>query len=209
MNSDRRKTRLMIVAALAASALVLGGFIVLVWAAAEPASRPDYQGYDLENAWFDGKPWAWMLDMFNQPSIKPQESGTVQRFPLQSVPRSGAEPFIPATAMVRGQLLRDQIPTNPTEATAASIERGREMYDIFCAVCHGDKGQAGTPVTQKGMPAPPIAAMLPIFSEAHFYNKIRFGGPLMPAYGFQTSRQERWDMVNYMKSPRFGKGGAQ
>ena len=28
----------------------------------------------------------------------------------------------------------------------------------------------------------------------------------MPAYGAQTSVQDRWDMVNYMMSDSFGKG---
>jgi hypothetical protein len=62
-----------------------------------------------------------------------------------------------------------------------------------------------TPVVQRGMPAPPIAMLLTVLTEAHLYNKARYGGPLMPAYGFQTTRQERWDLVNYMKSAEFGK----
>ncbi len=55
------------------------------------------------------------------------------------------------------------------------------------------------------MPAPPIRVLLTIMSDAHLYNKIRLGGPIMTAYGFQTTQMERWDMVNYMKSADFGK----
>ena len=50
-----------------------------------------------------------------------------------------------------------------------------------------------------------IVGLVVAFSEAHLYNKIRYGGPIMPAYGFQTSQTERWNMVNYMKSQEFGK----
>ena len=149
------------------------------------------------------------MDMFNQPSIKPQEEGTFQAFPVHSVPRTGVETFIEAFALVDGQLQRDRVPSNPTVASPDSIGRGRVMYDIYCAVCHGADGNAGTPVTLRGMPAPPIRLMLPILTDAHLYNKIRYGGPIMPAYGFQTTRVERWDMVNYMKSVQFGKGTAQ
>ncbi len=55
------------------------------------------------------------------------------------------------------------------------------------------------------MPAIPIKPLVVAFTEAHLYNKIRYGGPIMPPYGFQTTRKERWDMVNYMKSQDFGK----
>lgn len=191
-------------------ALVLIGVasLAIVWAAAGQ-KKPDYQGYNLDRPWFDGKEWDWFLDMFNQPSIKPQEVGTFQQIPPGTVPRTGVEPFIPAAAMKNDQLVRDQLPKNPTQATPESIAGGKVMYETFCGVCHGNTGEAGTPVAQKGMPAPPIKAMLGFLSEPHLYNKIRYGGPLMPSYGFQTSQKERWNMVNYMKSAEFGKGGSQ
>ena len=208
MNSNPRKAKLALVGCVVTLVIIGAVSLAIVWASAGSA-KPDYQGYDLSRPWFDGKGWAWFLDMFDQPSIKPQEQGTFQRFPADSVPRTGREPFIDAMAIRDGRLLRDLIPSNPTQATPASLARGRVLYEIYCGVCHGDKGQAGTPVTKKGMPAPPIGAMLGFLSEAHLYNKIRYGGPIMPTYGFQTSQKDRWDMVNYMKSARFGKGGTQ
>lgn len=210
MNSKQRNLKVALVGCLVTLLVLAVTSLAIVWAAAgSREQRPDYQGYDLSRPWFDGKSWAWFLDMMDQPSVKPQEPGTFQRFPTDSVPRTGAEPVIAATAIRDGKLLRDQIPLNPTQATPASLARGRVLYETYCGVCHGNKGEAGTPVTKKGMPAPPIGAMLGFLTEPHLYNKIRYGGPIMPSYGYQTSRQDRWDMVNYMKSPRFGKGGPQ
>lgn len=205
MNSEKRQGRLILLGVLAGVA-VLALFVatVALWAANQRGAAPDYLGYNLEAPWFDGKPWPWFLDMFDQPSVKPQESGTFQRFPTDSVPRSGVEPTIPATAMVEGRLQRDVEPANPTEATEASIANGRENYQRFCAACHGADGLADTPVVQLGMPAPPIDRLVGLLSEAHLYNKIRYGGAIMPGYGFQTTQQERWDMVNYLKSEQFG-----
>ncbi|MCZ6472208.1 MAG: cytochrome c [SAR324 cluster bacterium] len=208
MNFKPRKAKFALVACLIALLAIGAVSIAIVWAASD-RKKPDYQGFDLSRPWFDGKEWAWFLDMMDQPSIKPQETGSFQRFPRDSVPRRGVEPVIDAAAIKDGRLLRDLIPPNPTQATPASLAQGRVLYETYCGVCHGNKGEAGTPVTKKGMPAPPIGAMLGFLSEAHLYNKIRYGGPIMPSYGIQTSQQDRWDMVNYMKSADFGKGGSQ
>ena len=203
MNSNRSHTRVYLIGCLAGLLTIVGFLVVVVWAAEGPG-RPDYQGYDLSKPWFDGKSWDWFLDMFNQPSIKPQEVGTFERFPSQSVPRTGVEPEVPNVSNAAG-LLRDQVPPNPTKATPESLARGRKIHDIYCAACHGKDGKSQTPVAAKGMPAVPIDALRLAFSEAHLYNKSRYGGPIMPSYGFQTTQAERWDLVNYLKSPDFGK----
>jgi cytochrome c5 len=208
VNSDRGLSRRawswIFAVAIITSIAFLGAF---AWAAATDAARKAdlYSRYDENAPWFDGQAWDWFLDMFNMPSLKPQEEGTIQNFPTDSVPRSGVEPFIPLTDVVNGVPRRDLEPLNPTQATPESIARGRWVYETYCAVCHASNGMGGTPVTQKGMPAPPIAPLLPILTDPHLYNKARLGGPLMPAYGFQTTKQERWDLVNYMKSAEFGK----
>jgi len=204
VNSNRGHMKIYLVGCLA-GLLVIAAFlgVVVVWAAGQRV-RPDYQGYNLSRPWFDGKSWDWMLDMFNGPGIKPQEVGTFQRFPVNSVPRSGVEPDVPNVTNQAG-LLRDQIPANPTQPTPVSLAHGRKLFNIYCAACHGMDGKAQTPVVAKGMPAPPIDALRLAFSEAHLYNKIRYGGPVMPPYGFQTTQADRWDIVNYLKSQDFGK----
>ncbi|MBI3993192.1 MAG: cytochrome c [Candidatus Lambdaproteobacteria bacterium] len=206
MNFKRKPSKAILLGGVVALVL-MGAAAAIAWAAG--AMRPDYQGYDLARPWFDGRSYPFYLDMFNQPSLKPQEEGTLQEFPQDSVPRTGSEAFIEATALVGGQLQRDLEPLNPTKATPASIRRGRFIYETYCSVCHGLAGEANTPVAQRGMPAPPITGLIPLLSEPHLYNKALYGGPLMPPYGFQTTQQDRWDMVNYMKSPQFGQGGSQ
>lgn len=203
MNPKQPKpARLYMVGCLAGLLVLVAFTVVAVWAATDHR-RPDYQGYDLSKPWFDGKPWDWELDMFNSPGIKPQEVGTFQRFPTDSVPRQGVEPEVPNITNEAG-LLRDQIPHNPVTATPESIARGRKIFEIYCAACHGKDGKAQTPVVSRGMPAPPIDALRLAFTEAHLYNKMRYGGPLMPSYGFQTNQQDRWNTVNYLKSQNFG-----
>jgi mono/diheme cytochrome c family protein len=191
----------------AAAGVAAAGAVWLLVAWAKPPAQvaPDYQDYDLTRPWFSKQTWAWFLDMVNQPSIKPQEVGTIQVFPLDSVPRGGVEPFIAADAKTGSQLTRDVLPKNPVPATPESIARGKVLFDIYCAACHAVNGMGLTPVTQKGLPPVPIAVMFPGLTEAHLYNKALYGGVLMPSYGFQTSAKDRWDIVNYAKSAQFGK----
>jgi mono/diheme cytochrome c family protein len=195
---------------LAGAALVLAGaggaaYLAIAWAAEPPQEAPDYQGYNLNRPWFSSQQWAWFLDMVNQPSVKPQEVGTFQTFPADSVPRQGVEPFIGPDATIGNQPARDVLPKNPVPATAESLANGKFVYLTFCAACHAPNGLGMTPVTQKGMPPVPVAALVPALTEAHIYNKALYGGAIMPSYGFQTSAKDRWDVANYMKSALFGK----
>ena len=71
MNSSARNTKFALVGCLLVLfVLVAAASVAIVWAATD-SDKPDYQGFDLNRPWFDGKSWAWFLDMMDQPSIKP------------------------------------------------------------------------------------------------------------------------------------------
>ena len=191
-----------------------------------PYFDPKKDGYNIkddESPWFDGKDYPFFQDMFDGKGIKPQEEGTYQKFPEDSVPVKMVlgklvriyDPFIPAIvgdgSGPEGHP-REFWPKNPTMASPQSISRGKVLYNTYCAACHGEDGLANTIVVKKGVPAPPI---LPFFkmptATSHLYNKIKYGSfyqeprGLMPAFGDETSITDRWDMVNYMLSNDFGK----
>ena len=195
-----------------------------------PYFDPKKDGFNIkddESPWFDGKDYPFFQDMFDGKSLKPQEEGTYQKFPEDSVPVRMVlgklvriyDPFIPAIggdgSGPEGHP-REFWPKNPTQATPDSIGRGRILFNTYCAACHGEDGLANTVVVKKGVPAPPI---LPFFkmptATSHLYNKIKYGSfyqkprGLMPAFGDETSVTDRWDMVNYMLSKDFGKEAGQ
>ncbi|MGK5092836.1 cytochrome c [Deltaproteobacteria bacterium TL4] len=191
--------------------LVLGS--PLAWANKNRPYADPQRGYNIkedERPWFDGKDYAYFREMNDGVSLKSQEKGSYTQFPQNSVPvrfvlgklEKVYEAFVPVDE-------RAGRPENQTEATAESLANGRVMYDTYCAVCHGKDGKAITPVTLKGVPAPPLLAFLSL-PDAYLYNKIRYGSfyqepkGRMPAYGGYTSRQDRWNIVNYLKSQEFG-----
>ena len=92
----------------------------------------------------------------------------------------------------------------------ALLRKGRERYNIYCAACHGYKGDGKGSVAIKGyQPAP---ADLRIDrggvkrSLGELYAIIATGYPVgnspiktMPAYNIQVNVSERWAIVAYLK----------
>lgn len=199
MNFEDKKVRMAIIGIMAV--LVLGWTAIAIHDLTRP--KPKYSlwtRYDEHYPWFDGKDWDWFMDMVNQKSLKPQAEGTIQAFPLDSVPRTGVEVGLKDP---ESEAQRSAGPKNPTQATVASVAHGKVMYETYCGTCHGVDGQAGTPVSEKGLFAPPLVDVYPARNESFIYNKIRYGGPIMPSYAIQTSPNDRWDIVNYLKSKPF------
>lgn len=135
--------------------------------------------------------WPWSTDMDKQPSIRPQEAPRLP--PTGSIPRQGKEPRM-------DRLKAAETLHNPVQTTAASVENGKELFQIYCALCHGPDGKGGGPVAPKFVP--PADLTLEIFRErtdGFLYATIRDGGALMPGQAEALSVRERWDIVNYIR----------
>lgn len=135
--------------------------------------------------------WPWSADMKKQPSIRPQEAPLSP--PTATVPRQGKEPQM--DRVKAGERLR-----NPVAPTDASIENGKRLFLIYCALCHGPDAKGGGPVAPKFIPPPDLT--LELFRQrpdGFLYATIRDGGALMPDQREALSPRERWDVVNYLR----------
>lgn len=149
--------------------------------------------------------WAfpWDKDMVDQPSEKPQES--VAPPDPGSVPVSGDE-IVPLPADDEESFeMKDAMVTlvNPVPATAESIDRGRYFYEINCLVCHGSEGRGDGPVGQKFVEKAPVDlndAYTQDQADGQIYFTLTRGRALMPFYRDALNPEERWDLVNYVKS---------
>lgn len=148
--------------------------------------------------------WPWSTDMMNQPSIKPQE-GEMYPFPSRSIPVMG----IPTKVKNREEA---QNLKNPIPVSEESVKKGRWLFRIYCAACHGLTGKRDTPVADKiGAIDLTDEYVQQTLSEGHIWGTITFGSAIMPAYGVATadpmkggsndlSVEERWHVVNYVKN---------
>lgn len=143
--------------------------------------------------------WPWNTDMVRQPAIQPQEQPAPPP-PERSVPLQGKEfamPRVEAATKLK----------NPVPATPPSLENGKRLFHIYCAVCHGADGKGMGPAAMKFVPPPDItSAFFQTRTDGFLYETIRSGGPLMPS-AEGVSPRERWDIVNYLRSLQGGGRG--
>ncbi|MCB0687580.1 MAG: c-type cytochrome, partial [Saprospiraceae bacterium] len=99
-----------------------------------------------------------------------------------------------------------EITTNPFPITADGLDRGKQLYVVYCGICHGDKGDgAGYLVREDGgvYPAQPANFLLPDFvssSEGRYYYAIMYGKNVMGGYSDKLSYEERWEVIHYIRS---------
>jgi mono/diheme cytochrome c family protein len=87
--------------------------------------------------------------------------------------------------------------------------RGAELYREKCSLCHGARG-AGWDWSQKvqrpPVPVPDLASVAPTRSDQYLFDVVREGGEavgrtrFMPAFGFQLSDADVWDVVAYLRT---------
>lgn len=126
-----------------------------------------------------------------QPSFNPMEDPLP--IPAQSIPIEG-----PAYIAGLGA------PDNPIEADEVSIERGKLLYAVNCAQCHGADGSGNGPIapflTEK-KPANLQSDATQAKSDGTLFLTVTNGVPqAMPSLNENLTVRERWDVVNYLRT---------
>ena len=141
----------------------------------------------------------WFQTMRHQRNIKPYAHPIA---PVDgTVPVTGGE--LPVTSQTADRLV------NPRTRTAESMNRGKWVYQTYCLVCHGESGKGDGPVSiTGGGPFPGVRSLVTVDlgrqSDGYIYGNIvdaqRMGRGLMPRYGDKVRGNDRWDLVNYVRS---------
>ena len=90
---------------------------------------------------------------------------------------------------------------NPLPYTVENAEKGKALYDIYCAICHGGKGNGkGTLVKREkilGVPSYDDAGRA--ITEGSIYHVMYYGINSMGSYAAQTTTEERWLIAQYVE----------
>lgn len=146
----------------------------------------------------------WLVFMEIQESFDDQEKPLA--VPARSIPVEGAA-YLPGMGE----------PVNPVPADEASIVRGAQLYQIHCAMCHGDTAQGNGTVAAflvKKKPADLTSEAVQAKSDGSWFLTISYGiwnpnntlfpetqfSGQMPALNENLTIRERWDVVNYLRT---------
>jgi mono/diheme cytochrome c family protein len=87
--------------------------------------------------------------------------------------------------------------------TAALVQRGRERFDIHCAVCHGYAGDGDSIVASKmSLRGPPtlVDDKVRAYPVEKIFDVATNGYGYMPRYDGEVSVADRWAIANYVKA---------
>jgi mono/diheme cytochrome c family protein len=146
----------------------------------------------------------WISFMEIQPSFRPMEAP--MPLPAMSVPLEGAA-YLPGVGS----------PINPSQPGPDTTSRGKALYAIHCALCHGESGKGDGPVAAdlERKPSDLTAVNATSLSDGEIFLVItnglqvgaaRKGG--MPSLRENLNVADRWNVVNYLRTLQQGGAAA-
>jgi hypothetical protein len=171
-----------------------------------------------------------VLDMDFQPKVKAQSAshfagwkdGRGNRLPAHDA--TGRTLVVARGSLSDDKLLPDPknpgkspdgawLEKNPLPLTAETLRRGRERFEINCAICHGYSGRGGNGEKAHGMVGRRWPVVIPSFhvvegvdnrvanlKDGEYFDVITNGKTTMPAYAARISVADRWAIVHYLRA---------
>ena len=132
-------------------------------------------------------------DVFNSPT---GEKGKVSQIPPTGTIKQGFVPYeIPNTPE---GYEASKANVSPLTADQIDAERGKELFTIYCAICHGENGNGqGNLVKREKIIGVPSYADREI-TEGSIYHVLTYGLNSMGAYSNQLTQKERWMVSAYV-----------
>ncbi len=119
---------------------------------------------------------------------------------------SDSRPFYYGDTEDERQRAIAEITKSPFPATKENIAAGKHLFGIYCAICHGEKGDGeGYLVREDGgaypaMPANFLSDDLKNSSDGRYYYTIMKGRNMMESFGDKLDYKERWQVIGYIRS---------
>jgi len=143
----------------------------------------------------------WQPDMYRQPYVQAMEHDRVNpEMPTMRTPPEGTVPVdytpFPQAADVTGM---DHL-QNPLPVNAATLAKGRQIFDTYCIVCHGPKADGLGYIIPKMTQPPALIAGAPLlYTDGRIFSIITSGQGNMPSYQTELDPAERWAVIHYVR----------
>jgi mono/diheme cytochrome c family protein len=156
----------------------------------------------------------YMPDMYRSPSLETYQptslfadSSSALKPVAGTIPR-GFDTYFPYPGTNEGYEAAGTALKNPLEMSAANIEEGKRLFNIFCINCHGEKGDGNGTLRIKGDKFPGVpnyssgkssrGGDMKDMTDGKIYHTITYGLNLMGSHASQINPTERWKIVMYV-----------
>lgn len=177
----------------------------------EMANEPKYKPLQESDFFGDGR------------SARPLEKGTVPRDQTSGAAReygeTGASPTPRWATAVFGLGNGNGFGTvavlgagyvSPVPVTYDLLKRGRERYDIYCAVCHDRVGAGNGKIVERGYLHPPSYHIDRLRNAPlmHYYDVVSNGHGAMPSHSDKLSPNDRWAVIAYIHALQYSQNAS-
>ena len=126
-------------------------------------------------------------------------NGLEAQLPVEGTIARGWEPYDYDDTEEGYQLAKAQL-ISPISIDDINLSKGKELYEIYCSVCHGDKGDGLGILAERekflGIPAYNDPSR--IITEGSIYHVIMYGRNAMGSHAGQINEEERWQITQYV-----------
>jgi mono/diheme cytochrome c family protein len=129
-----------------------------------------------------------------------KDSMAAQTPPKGSIAR-GKKPFQFPEGLEGYALAKDSL-KSPLAVTDKNLANGKKMYDIYCATCHGAKGDGQGQLVKRGKYLGVPNYKDRELTEGSIYHVIYYGRNMMGSHASQLTEKERWQVVQYVQKLR-------
>ncbi len=175
------------------------------------AYEANYYNYYYQNTWGSEEEYYKMV----QP--RTPVKGTIPRTSTGkngiSIPGVGSMPYAYADTEEERTRAINELIDNPYPITDKGLAEAKDLYEVNCGICHGNKGDGAGYLVRDEDPAKGIEAgkypvqpanfLLDEFvnaSNGRYYHSIMHGKNLMGSYADKLSYEERWNVIHYIRS---------
>ncbi|MDZ4662333.1 MAG: c-type cytochrome [Pseudomonadota bacterium] len=151
-------------------------------------------------------------DMMDQDSVKAQDyepkksDGLAMRIPPKGTIPINFEAYIIKDVDEASSKLKNpnaDLVTRTAQEQKDVLERGRFMFDTYCAICHGPQGKGDGAVADKMLiKRPPSLLVAPIlgYKDGRYFHVISQGYGVMSSYAGQVGKfEDRWAIVTWIR----------
>lgn len=157
----------------------------------------------------------YMPDMYRSPSIETYvdygelrgkqgndslRNTLTARTPVEGTIPRGFTPY-PYENSMDGYNQAGEYLRSPFDYTEETVNKGKELYGMFCVHCHGTTGQGdGSLVEREVFPPLPVKFTENLeLAEGKMFHTITFGKGLMGPHASQLTQEERWLLIHYIR----------